>query len=558
MRHQKMLLSKTPPNFESIRTSAVLIVAMVTLIVAVATTLATAQTYTDLHDFKNKGGIGPQGGLAQGTDGYLYGVTKAGGAYNYGTVFKITPAGKLRTLYSFPTPNSCSNPFCPYGVLVQAADGTFYGTTHQDGDYGLGTVFRITAGGTFTTLHSFGGPDGSRPNGGLVQAFDGDLYGTTNTGGANGGDVGLGTVFKITTSGVLTSLHSFNEVWDGFAPYAGLVQATDGNLYGTTALAGPNGGGTAFKITPNGALTTLVAFGSYPPVGPDQPISGLIQATDGNFYGTSAQGGFDSGGLIYKITPSGALTVLYTFCSPSGCPNGSNPYAPMVQATDGNFYGVTYSTIFKITPGGTLTTLYTFDGSRRRFAGLVQATNGKLYGTATGDGAYGEGTVFSFDVGLSPFVGLVSTSGKVGTTIRILGQGFTGTTSVSFNGIPAGFNVWTDTFLTAKIPNWATSGPVTVTTPTGTLTSNHDFQVHPVIVNVVPASGTAGTPVVLTGTSFTQTTKVVIGGVKATAFTVDSDTQVTATVPTGAATGYIVVTTTGGRSRSPDTFTVTP
>jgi uncharacterized repeat protein (TIGR03803 family) len=248
-------------------------------------------------------------------------------------------------------------------------------------------------------------------------------------------------------------------------------------------------------------------------------FGGLVEATDGNFYGVTRNGGTHQCGVIYQITPARLYSILYNF----------DAWAP------GNALGYLPSS----TP--------------------IQHTNGKIYGATGAGGANLLGLIYSLDLGLAPFVRLVSTSGKVGTSITILGQGFTGASSVSFNGTPATFKVWADTFLKATVPSGATTGSVTVTTASGTLTSDYTFRVHPVILGVIPGTSAAGIPVVITGTSLTQTTKVTFGGGKAAAtFTVDSDSQVTATVPAGTATGYIVLTTEGGRSRSSDTFTVTP
>ena len=154
----------------------------------------------------------------------------------------------------------------------------------------LGTVFKITPAGTLTTLHSFQGPfsDGSTPLASLVQGTDGNFYGTT----ATGGSIGIGAVFKMTPSGTLTILHSFNGA-DGDAPESELVQASDGNFYGTTSQVGPNGVGTVFKITPGGTLTTLNSFAQGGSNG-SSPYGGLVQATDGNFYGTTYAGGTSS------------------------------------------------------------------------------------------------------------------------------------------------------------------------------------------------------------------------------------------------------------------------
>ena len=272
------------------------------------------------------------------------------------------------------------------------------------------------------------------------------------------------------------------------------MQATNGNFYGITETYGANGLGTVFEITPAGTLTTLHTFANADGAGPN---SGLVLATDGNLYGTMKYGGtsnncpFTSGcGTIFKITPQGELTTLYTFCSETSCPGGYGPLGGLVQATDGNFYGTTAwgkssaGTIFEITPAGVLTTLHSFcaqnmctDGSTSE-AALIQATDGKLYGTG-GMGTYADGTVFSMAVGLVPFVKTNPTVGKVGWKITVLGTNLTGATGVSFNGTAATFTVVSGTKITATVPTGATTGTVTVTTPSGTLTSNVFFQVEP-------------------------------------------------------------------------------
>ena len=238
------------------------------------------------------------------------------------------PAQTFTTLHSFDGTDGAA----PYAGLVQATDGNLYGTTTYYGANDVGTVFKITTSGTLTTLHSFDNTDGASPYAGLVQATDGNLYGTTYEGGANG----YGTVFKITTSGTLTTLHSFDNT-DGASPYAGLVQATDGNLYGTTYEGGANGYGTVFKITTSGTLTTLHSFDYTDGA---SPYAGLIQATDGKLYGTTYEGGANVlNGTVFKITTSGTLTTLHNFCSLSGCTDGASPYAGLVQATNGDLYG---------------------------------------------------------------------------------------------------------------------------------------------------------------------------------------------------------------------------
>jgi uncharacterized repeat protein (TIGR03803 family) len=395
-------------------------IAAALFVLVLATGAATqAQTFTTLHSFDNTDGAVPDA-LVQATDENFYGTTGVGGANNAGTVFKITPSGTLTTLHSFCSLSGCADGANPFG-LVQATDGNFYGTTVGANSLclgGCGTVFKITSSGTLTTLHSFDQADGGGPNA-LVQATDGNFYGTTNNGGANF----FGTVFKITPSGTLTTLYSFcqggvgtNCPDGGFPTFAALVQATDGNFYGTTDVGGAHGlasGGTVFKITPSGTLTTLYSFCSLIGCADGSvPYAGLVQATDGNFYGTTEGGGANNAGTVFKITPSGMLTTLYSFCSQSGCTDGANPFrAGLVQATDGNLYGTTFlgggannaGSVFKISPSGTLTTLYTFclqsgcaDGANP--FGLVQATDGNFYGTTANGGASGFGTVFKLTV----------------------------------------------------------------------------------------------------------------------------------------------------------------
>ena len=470
-------------------------------VLCAATAIAlSAQTFTALHSFDGTDGDNPGAALVQATNGYLYGTTTAGGgARPYGgTVFKIAPSGTLTTLYSFCSQGTCTDGEEPFGALVQATNGSLYGTTPLGGANDAGTVFKITPGGTLTTLHSFsGGADGGDPVAALVQATNGYLYGTTQVGGAIGAG---GTVFRMTPKGALTTLYNFcsqgayPDCTDGSDPNT-LVQATNGDLYGTTQDGGANRYGTVFKITPGGTLTTLYSFCSQSGCTDGyQPLAALVQATDGDFYGTTSVGGANGYGTVFKMTPGGTLTTLYSFCSQSGCTDGACPYAGLVQATDGNLYGTTYgvggsgSTVFKITPSGTLTTLYSFSsqgftGGAYPYAGLVQDTNGKFYGTAYYGGASTNcincGTVFSLSVGLGPFVETQTTSGKVGAAVKILGSDLTGATSVSFNGTAATFTVVSRYLITTTVPADATTGKVEVVTPSRTLSSNVPFRVLP-------------------------------------------------------------------------------
>jgi len=562
------------------------------------TQVAQAQTFTTLHSFDYTDGANPYAALVQATNGSLYGTTVSGGANGDGTVFKITPNGTLNSLHSFDEVDGGS----PYDGPIQATNGNFYGTTQQGGANnncapynGCGTVFKMTPSGTLTTLYSFCSQssctDGELPYAALVLAPNGDFYGTTQFGGANR----YGTVFKITPSDTLTTLDNFNYT-DGGQLEAALVQGADGNFYGTTIEGGAHGYGTVFKITPSGTLRTLYSFCSLSgagngdgafqsgssivcPDGQNPWFGSLVQGTDGNFYGTTVYGGANNScvfsgytvgcGTVFKITPSGTLTTLYSFCSQSGCADGSEPYAGVVRATDGNFYGTTIEggtgcsapgcgTVFKITPSGKLTTLHSFDGTSGDYpqAGLVQDTNGNLYGTTAGGGAHGDGTVFSLSVGLRPFVETKPTSGKEGSKIGILGQGFSSSSVVKFGGTKATTIVLSGTtFITATVPAGALTGSVTVTTGTTTLTSPQTFKVTPTISSFAPPSGPVGTSVTIKGTGLKQTTKVTFDGKSAT-FAVNSDTEVTADVPAGATTGKIAVTTKGGSATSATSFTV--
>jgi uncharacterized repeat protein (TIGR03803 family) len=452
------------------------------LLFAVTATVSPAQTFTTLYNFNGKHGAYPTATLIQGTDGNLYGTTQSGGASSScnigavpgcGTVFKINPTGRLETVHSFDSTDGSN----PYAGLVQTADGNLYGTTSGGGANGYGTVFEITPSGTLTTLHSFDGRYGASPYGGLVQAAGGDFYGTTSGVGAHN----AGTVFRITPDGALTTLHSFH-VTDGARPYAGLVQGASGDFYGTT-LFGGGVVGTVFKITPSGTLTTLQIFGTLDGLAGAHPSAGLVQAASGDFYGTARFGGEHSHGTVFKITAGGMLTPLHSF----GGGDSANPDAGLVLATDGNLYGTTYGggggfgTVFKITPSGTLTTLHSFDGTHgaNPYAGLVEATDGNLYGATEAGGYYGDGTIFSLDVGLRPFVETQTTSGKVGAAVEILGNKLTGATSVEFNGTAAVFTVVSSSLITTTVPTGATTGFVTVTSPLGTLKSNKRFRVTP-------------------------------------------------------------------------------
>ncbi|HET9308883.1 MAG TPA: choice-of-anchor tandem repeat GloVer-containing protein [Candidatus Sulfotelmatobacter sp.] len=525
---------------------------------------AHAQTYTVLDNLgmTNTDPLQPawMGVFAQGRDGNLYSTTQAGGAFTnshqYGTVFSLTPSGTMTVLHSF----DATNGGIPNSGLTLGTDGNFYGTT-TIGGLGWGTIFRITPSGTYTLLHSLNGfSEGTSPNTPPIQGLDGNYYGTAG----NGNNSVFGTFYKMTAGGVVTILYTF----DSTNRYPrGLVLGTDGNFYGTT-IGTSTGLGTVFKMTPLGKITILHKFSG---TDGSNPMGQLIQATDGNFYGTTKTGGTGAQGVVYKITPAGVFSVLHNFANDG---QGMSPIAGLVQATDGNFYGMAFTNpgvgsglIYQITSSGVYTILHEYlvknkDGASPQTA-MIQHTGGILFGD-TYSGGIGTfcacGVLFSLDMGLGPFVTFLPphSAGKVGKSIGLLGQGFTGTTDVTFGGISASFAVASDTYMTATVPNLAKTGPIKVITPGGTLTSNKTFRVTPQITTFDPPSGPVGTVVTINGVSLTQTSKVTFGGVKATTFAVVSDSQLTATVPTGAVTGRIAVTTKGGTAISATDFTVTP
>lgn len=416
--------------------------ACVVLLLCVATAIVSpAQTFTVITDFDGTHGANPgvlgAMRLIQGLDGNLYGTTFNGGANSDGVLFKVA-GGTLTAPHSFSGMPPEGD--FPVGGLVLATNGNFYGTTSGGGTDSLGTVFKVTPKGvlkTLKTLHSFSGTDGDEVWAPLIQATDGKFYGTA----LGGGTSGEGTVFKITAAGALATVHNFaGGGADGAFPVAPLVQGTDGNFYGTSLQGGTNSGaGTVFKMTPAGVVAVLHSFavgGDFSDGG--QPRGGLVQGLDGNFYGTTSLGGSPGGGggTIFQITPAGVFTKLHTFAGYPG--DGAVPYDGLVLGSDGNFYGTTFNggslaaacncgAIFRISPGGTFTMLYSFTNTtdgRNPFGGVVQATDGNFYGATVAGGSNTNakcvydathtcGTVFSLSVGLGPFV----------TTLPTLRQG---------------------------------------------------------------------------------------------------------------------------------------
>jgi uncharacterized repeat protein (TIGR03803 family) len=371
--------------------------------------------------------------IVQGTDGNLYGVDKGGGAFGLGAIFKLTlPTSSAQnglmpiTLVNFDDGNY-SNPYGwgPSG-LVLGSDGMLYGstgggpTTNEGGvttPIGYGTIFKTTLNGSITTLVTFYGTNGAEPVSPPLQAPDGNLYGTTSYGGSGFiNDTmfsGYGTIYRMDTNGVLTTLFSFNQTngagpgGSTFGPSTGLIVGSDGALYGVTLEGGPNyanangGDGTVFRITTNGDFTLLACFGGTNGSGPVN----IIQASDGNFYGSTVFGGTYDNGTVFRMTPDGHITTLVEQANPN----------PIMQASDGCLYGTTYSgSVFKLTTNGDFTLLASFGSTNgtQPIGQLTEVGNGVFYGTAAFGGQHfigglsteGNGTLFQ-----------VTTNGKLTT-----------------------------------------------------------------------------------------------------------------------------------------------
>lgn len=461
-----------------------------------------AQTLNYFADLNASTGWEPYSSVTQATDGNFFGTATNGIYGGGGNIFRMTPKGEITSVYKFCSQPDCSDGAFPTSAPILGTDGNLYGVTYAGGaGYASGVFYRLTLNGEYKVLYTFC-PNfpchGAESPNGITLGSDGNFYGTSVYGGDENGS---GTIFKLTPSGTYTQLHTFcsKGCYDGDKPFYGPVEGNDGNFYGVTTTGGTLGGGVFYRLTPSGDYSVLYNFCGYlqyPCPNGAYPYA-ITKDSEGNFVGPA--------GVIFKITPSGKYTVLYRW--PGNTGNLGYAGTPLILASDGNLYGTldgsgsgswgptTQGAIYEITSDDHFKPLYGFcagcesDGVMNGFNLLdpvFQGTDGNFYGTTAyggiggpkgGAGDIGFGTVFQFSNGLSPFVQTVPAAAKAGQSVIILGNGLSGTSSVTFNGVEAAFTVESDTYLRATVPAGATSGAVSVVTSSGTLNSSPQFQV---------------------------------------------------------------------------------
>jgi uncharacterized repeat protein (TIGR03803 family) len=486
---------------------AVLVFAVAALAV-IGTSGATtaAVSFSVLHNFSGPDGETPAAPLVQGADGFLYGVAAHGGDFAVlppdggGTAFRVNASGTLTTLHRFVGPEGAVP-----NSLIQGRDGFFYGTATYGGSPlpGNGTLFRMDAAGAVSVLHVFpyaiGG--GSSLPGPIVQGADGALYGGAR--GEYGTNAIGGYIYRFDpVTGDFRHLHDFVGS-DGAFPTGPLFQAADGFFYGTTNQGGSWNSGVVFKVDAVGHFVLLHGLSPLYPGEGSQPKGGVIQASDGLFYGTTEQGGY--GGEIFRMDAAGNFTVIHRFDAYAS--DGSRPTNGLIEGRDGFLYGtapvggqpvdaVRYGVVYRMDKAGTVTVVHTFTGpdGTRPTAALAQGADGGLYGSTVVGGAFGLGVLFRVDAGApappppppppppSPTAPTITsftpTTGPAATRVTINGTNFNGVTSVKFNAKPATqwFRV-SSTKLVARVPAGATTGKISVTNASGTGTSSGSFTV---------------------------------------------------------------------------------
>jgi uncharacterized repeat protein (TIGR03803 family) len=435
--------------------------------------------------------------LMQASDGNFYGaaqLTTIGSSNPHGgSLFKITPSGQFTLLFTFAadSPSHYLNGDNPATGLVEANDGFLYGTTFEGGATNNGVLFRISKRGkSFQVVHQFCTAahcaDGGSPQS-LILGHDGNLYGVTLSGGSDNAVCqsasGCGTIFRFAPATGLTTLFQFNGSTQGGLP-EGLTQATDGNFYGTA-------GGEVFRFAPSGQFKILKTFPPVDGILPTNADSGLVQSSNGKLYGGMLTYSIDQA-QFYAISPSGSgfrefpsmgtLAVDFRISTP-------------ILASDGNLWtafteaGSSSGSVMAISPSsGAAVRSFEFEGTNGSLpeAGVVQAADGKFYGTTTAGGVVSgsqqpSGTVWTLDAGLpapaSSVAAFNPAGGLFGARVLIRGSHFIGTTAVTFNGVNATFKVLNTNFISAAVPSGATSGPIAVTNAGGTTVSTGQFTV---------------------------------------------------------------------------------
>jgi uncharacterized repeat protein (TIGR03803 family) len=354
-----------------------------------------AQTYNVLHTFTcDPDGKWPSSGLLRTASGDLYTTTFVGGAHGAGAVFKLSENGDETVLYSFTGGADGGNPQVN-GSLIQDKLGNLYGVTNGGGASACGVIFKLSPDGTETVLHTLSCLDGANPLGGLTRKAEGNFYGT-----AYFSDNGAGVVFRLTPGGIYKVLYEFTGGADGGGPYGDLLLDHAGNLYGSATFGGAFGQGAIFRVTPAGKETVLYSFTG----GADGGVPvGLSLDDSGTFYGMTQVGGDYGAGVAFRLSPQGMYTVLHSF---GGTDDGILPTASPIQDSAGNLYGTTLGggtygagNVFELSPTGAETVLYNFtggaDGAYPFGGNLVLDASGTLYGTAFSGGSFGCGVVFS-------------------------------------------------------------------------------------------------------------------------------------------------------------------
>jgi len=404
-------------------------------------------------------------------------------------------------------------------AMAQGRDGNLYGITTSGGDHSLGSIYKLTTTGTVTQLYSFDGPHGSTPMGGLMLAPDGNLWGTTEEGGAHG----FGTIFKISAAGVFTDVYDFTASTDGGFPVSPLIVGSDGNLYGTSHP------GVMYKISTAGVFKAVAKT-------PSESYGALLLASDGSYYGVTEFAGTITDGTVYKVTGA-TTTVLFNFDGP----HGAFPVGGLAQGADGNIYGTTTAggtsndgVIFKITPSGAFSVVFNFDHTLQfaqgyqPWSGLITGSDGNLYGTTIWGGANGNGVIYEWSTGgaysvLYSFDAPTGVGAYATPVEHTNGEifGFTARGGAVGDGVIYGFQ--------AALPRYA-------------------------LLN--QPNGTVGRSIGILGNGFSTASSVTFNGTPAS-FHVISNTYMTATVPSGE-TGFVTVATSSGTLTSNRLFKVTP